>query len=243
MKTMQWLRAGILMIAAVCAVSCEGDIEPIGSQTTDPNNPTNPTNPSSGDYWPMALNNKWEFNNDGTAQPPMTIVGTDQFGGKTYYRYDNFVGQSLGGSTFGGNIWTNKTGANYYLRAKVSIPATDITPAIDISPIEFIVLKDNLPVGGTWTETVSQTTTIEGLPPVPSTVESTGTIMEKDISVTVNGVVYNNVIAVKIVQNSLGETTENYYWYAKDIGLIKYRNYIASEPYDETFEVTSYVVN
>lgn len=240
---MQWLRAGILMIAAVCAVSCEGDIEPIGSQTTDPNNPTNPTNPSSGDYWPMALNNQWTFANNGTDQSPMKIVGTDQFNGKTYFRYDNFVGQSLGGLDFGGTIWTNKTGANYYSRTKVSIPATDLTPAIDVSPLEFIMLKDNLPVGGTWTENISQITTIEGLPPVPSTVESTGTIMEKDISITVNGVVYNNVIAVKIVQNSLDVVTENYYWFAKDIGLIKSRSYIASESYDETFELTSYVVN
>lgn len=245
MKKMHWLRTAMFVIAAVLAVSCEGDIEPIGSQTTDPNNPnpTDPTGPSAGNYWPMALNNQWSFTNNGTDQPVMKIVGTDQFNGKTFYRYDNFVGQSLDGAGFGGTLWSNKTGGTYYIRMKVSLPATDITPAIDISPIQYIVLKDNLPAGGTWTETLSQTTTIEGLPPLPSTVESTGTIVEKDITMTVNGVEYTNVIAVKIVQDSLGEITESYFWFAKNIGIIKSRTYIASEPYDETVELTSYTVN
>lgn len=47
MKKMRWISMVMMAIASLVMVSCEGEIEPVGSQSLDPNSPGNPTNPTN----------------------------------------------------------------------------------------------------------------------------------------------------------------------------------------------------
>ena len=64
---------------------------------------------STGDYFPMKVNNIWNFNADGNIEQ-LKVVGTDEFGGTTYYELQDE------GDDFGLNIqnWITKKGATYY---------------------------------------------------------------------------------------------------------------------------------
>lgn len=244
MRKWQWA-AALILVFSMGMVSCDGDVEPIGSTTVDPNNPGNPGNPvdPSLSYWPMAVGNYWTMEQDGETQPPMKITSVEQINGATYYKYDNFLGESTGGAGFTADYWTRQNGSTYSVRARVSIAAGGGMPGIEISPIEFIVLKDNLEVGQTWTETLIQTMTVTGLPPMESEVVTTGTVLAKGISFEVNGTTYQNVIQTKIVQLSMGESTESYYWYAKGVGPIQFRTVSTVDDYDETATLVAHQVN
>jgi hypothetical protein len=100
-------------------------------------------------------------------------------------------------------------------------------PGMSIAPYEYTMFKDNLDAGQTWTQTVNQVTSydMEGIPDITSTLTFTGTIMEKDISLEVEGHTYTNVIKSKLVMQvstmGISTTVTSYYWFAKDIGPIK----------------------
>lgn len=94
---------------------------------------------------------------------------------------------------------------------------------------EYIVLKDNIPVNGTWNGSYTQTTTYTGIPPITFTTNYVGTILEKGGSETVNNEVFTDVIKVKIDQTSNvpgnpATTIISEYWYAKNVGIIKATN-------------------
>jgi hypothetical protein len=65
--------------------------------------------------------------------------------------------------------------------------------------------------------------------------------LEKDVAATVNGHDYTNVIKVELIQVTQGITNTNYYWFAKDIGLIRYENIY--QELDDIHELDSYIVN
>lgn len=240
MKTIKLLPVLLLLFSVVTFVSCDSSVEPV-----DPALNPGPENPgggsTTGDYWPMAVNNSWLFQQEGVNQQPMKIIATESINNSTYYKYDNFVGMSTQGQGFVGTVWTKKLNGTYYVRQEASIPAVPGMPAVTISPMEIIILKDFLDVNGTWMQNFTQTTTIEGFPPIESAVGITGKIIEKDVIVTVNGVSYENVIKVEMIQNTQGQTITNNYWFAKNIGLIKYVNIGAGLSNEST--LVSYSVN
>jgi len=179
---------------------------------------------SSGDYWPTAINNEWIMERDGVALDPIKIIGTGNFGGQTYYK---FAPQSGSGSTTSGSVtnWLNKNNGVYKLKTDdIVINAGGLTGTQ--SGYEFIILKDNIAVGQTWTGSYTQTTTYSGIPPITLTINYTGTILAKNVSATVDGETYNDVIKVSFVQNTsmagVPPTTINSeYWFAKNVGVIK----------------------
>ncbi len=61
-------------------------------------------------------------------------------------------------------------------------------------------------------------------------------IMEKDIQVTVNGQVYNEVIKVELTRTTIISSV-NYYWFAKNIGIIKFQDDT------NTYEIVSQSLN
>lgn len=65
----------ILLFTSVFLTSCSSD-----------DGESNGT--STGNYWPMAVNNSWLFDNNGTSEETK-ILGTNSFGGKTYYRLND----------------------------------------------------------------------------------------------------------------------------------------------------------
>jgi hypothetical protein len=180
---------------------------------------------STGDYWPTAINNVWNFSTDGDPAEPMKIIGTSSMNGSTYYNFDSVLGQNDGLSA-NAEVKIKKNNGDYYLYLKTEdISAGGIT--ISQTPAEYIFLKDYLAVNATWNGTYTQTTTynIAGVPPINTTTNYTGTILGKDLTETVNGQTYTNVIKCKVLQqiSFSGQTSnvETTYWFAKNIGPIK----------------------
>lgn len=151
-------------------------------------------------------------------------IGTGNFGGQTYYK---FAPQSGSGSTTSGSVtnWLNKSNGVYKLKTDdININAGGLTGTQ--TGYEFIILKDNIAVGQSWNGTYTQTTTFTGIPSITLTVNYTGTILAKNVSATVDGETYNDVIKVSFVQNTLmpgapPTTINSEYWFAKDVGVIK----------------------
>ncbi len=108
----------------------------------------------------------------------------------------------------------NITGNDYY-RFQV-LPLDDLK-------IQDLYLKDNAAAGTSWSQTVS--VNVPGIPtPVPVTV--TNTLTAKDLTKTVNGTVYNNVIQITttITSSSLPAgtiVTDIRSYYAPKVGLIE----------------------
>lgn len=200
---------------------------------------------SSGDYWPSTVGNWWQFEQNNELLDPMEMIGTDTFNNLTYYQFGT---QSGSGSTVFGTAkpWLNKNNGAYTIKMDdIDISAGGLTGTQ--TGYEFIVLKDNINVNATWNGTYSQTTTYTGIPPISQDVNYTGTILEKNATVTVDGETYSNVIKVKIEQvitlpGTPATTVVTEYWFAKDIGPVRaYTSMPGSTPTESI--LTSYAVN
>ena len=79
------------------------------------------------------------------------------------------------------------------------------------------------------------------------TTNYTGTIVEKGATVTVNGASYTNVIKLRISQSTTfpglptPTVVDSDYWFAKDVGVIKYQNIFQSQ--NITSDLVSYSLN
>lgn len=221
MKSIKSILTLLVFTLAITITSC--DNEPI-DPAIDPNAGGNGGGASSGDYWPTAINNIWRYELNGSSSDPLKIIGTDNFGGQTYYK---FAPQSGAGSSSSGTAtnWLNKNNGVYKLKTDdVVVNAGGLTGTQ--TGYEYIILKDNIAVGQSWNGSYTQTTTYVGIPAISLSTNYTGTILAKDVTVTVDGDTYNNVIKVTFVQNvsmdGVPATTVNSeFWYAKNIGLIK----------------------
>lgn len=249
MKT-NFIKLVIPLFISVLFLSCSTEIEPVDPALLIPiipiDNPVNnnqggANSNSTGNYWPMSVNNQWTYKENGVLKPPMKITTTQQINGVTYYKYTDFIGTSTNGSNAQTTVWTRRNNGNYYVRQEATIPAQGGNPAIFVSPIEIIILKDYIVANTTWTQNLVQTTTIQGAPPIETNVTINGKILEKDIDFTVNSIAYTNVIKVQVIQTTQGVTNLNYYWFARNIGMIKYQNIINSTTV--TSELQTYVVN
>lgn len=178
------------------------------------------TNPVVDDYWPMTLNNSWTYKKDGVLQTPMKILNTETIDGNLYYKYDNYFGSLGVNSSILSTFWTRKSNNIYYYR--LSTTGTG-TPSFTIAPYDIIMLKSDLNVNETWTQTVIQVTTYSGLPPVNSEILISGKILEKNISLIVNGISYNNVMKSELKQEVTGSIQPliSTYWFALGVGPIK----------------------
>jgi hypothetical protein len=225
MKTIKSIFTILILSVAFTTISC--DVEPIDpalSFTDDGGDADGDGGTSSGDYWPTAINNVWNMERDGLPLDPIKIIATGTFNGQTYYK---FAPQSGTGTTASGTAttWLNKNGGNYkYKVDEFTFDAGGFSGTQ--SGFEYIVLKDNLDVGQTWSGTFTQTTTMTGIPSITMTTNYTGTILAKNVTEVVDVETYTNVIKVKLVQNASisgmpAATVETEAWYAKNVGPIK----------------------
>lgn len=238
MNKLRNISAFLLLFSAVFFTSCE--IEPYDGVLPNSENPTD-NGQSTGDYWPMALNNQWVLKRNGFLQAPMKIISTEQIEGKTHYKYENFMGTSTAGSTFTADAWTRKSNGDYFYRFQASIPAQGGQPATSVAPLEIILLKDYLAVDGTWTQNLTQVTTITGMAPISTPILIEGKIIAKGISLTVNGDTYQNVINAEVKQTTQGQVNVNQYWFAKDVGVIKVLNTLQGATTNS--ELDSYILH
>ena len=212
-----------LSILALSLFSC--DVEQLDSSiSTDDNG--NGSNPTSGDYFPMAVNNLWVYNN-GTSNSDMKITGTETLNSKTYYKCDNFIGTPDFGGTATVKYYFRKADNVYYHTYESTLNFMGAVAVGKVSD-DIILLKDNLPVGGTWTQnlTINTTTTIG----TETTTDTqlyviNGKILQKLTNYTVSGTTYNDVIKVEFKQTWTDEfstdTTTSILYFAKNKGLIQ----------------------
>lgn len=247
MKKIKLITAVLVFFAAFNLTSC--DNEPI-DPAIDLNNGGNTGGggTSSGDYWPAALNNQWVFNLNGVQQDPLKMVSINAINGNTYYTFNQQSGTGGTGTAASATLRLRKTSGDYYIKVEdIVTPAQAGMPGSTTTGSETILLKDYLAVGGTWTSSYNQTTTYTdpSFPVITLNFVIEASIMEKNISLTVNGAVYTDVIKVKYVQNvtSFGQTTSsiNYYWFSKNVGPIKITNEFGTSTYNQ--ELVSYILN
>ncbi|MCF6129019.1 hypothetical protein L1S35_04990 [Flavobacterium sp. AS60] len=205
---------------------------------------------STGDYWPTALNNQWVFKNNGVVQEPMKMISINSIGGNTYYTFDQLFGASSGGTSAGVVARLRKNSGDYYLKIEDFTFDTGLGITGNLTGYQMLLLKDYLNAGQTWSGSFTQTATFTGLPSTTQATSYTGQILERDATVTVNGVSYTNVIKSKITQvvTVMGAPANNVvteYWFSKNIGPIKSVTVSTDDVGSETTtsELESYILN
>jgi hypothetical protein len=230
----------VFFFASVLLTSCE--IEPVDRSSL----PDNGGGTTTGDYWPTAINNQWVFKMDGVLQSPMKMMSINTINANTYYTFNEQVGIGIG-ATVSGVQRLRKVNGDYYIKMEsLSSPAQGPIPGFTMTGYETIILKDYIPVGGTWTDKYSQTTTYSdpNFPVITLDFDIVATVMEKNSSITIAGHNYTDVIKIKYIQKVtiVGQTTTvtSYYWYSKNVGPIK----MTTETGGQTIvqELDSYIV-
>jgi hypothetical protein len=187
------------------------------------------------DYWPTAVNNDWVYDCQGLSANTgeKRIVSSPTNG--TY----QFAPEDDGMVTGPVTKTLRKSAGDYFIKyADMSYAFGGFT--FNMTGFEFLLLKDYETVGQTWSTTATSTLTSNN-PLVPSTQVQTvveGTMIEKGISVTVNGRTFTDVIHIQLnvtqTSNVLNNTYVDDYWFAKNIGPIKVASSGATSSYTKT---------
>ena len=243
----------LFLIVAFTFSACEN--EPIDGDftltTNDPFIPDNnngggdPGGDSTGDYWPLAVNNEWNYKYfiDGAAQDDyaMNIVSNVTYQGESVFKFDQYLPTATGsdGTQFDGieiDTYSRKNGGDYYVIVG-DLNASYLDGAFELSQTGYslLILKDYVATGTVWTQNAQTVTTFTSndptfpdLPTITNNLVNTIEIVAKGISVSVNGTTYNDVIKVKYNQETStpaapDQTTSSqfFYYFAKDVGLVK----------------------
>lgn len=229
MKKTNQIISAVLIFISVLVTSCSND-DGVSNGT------------STGNYWPLAVNNTWTFT-DGSTNSDLKVIGTTDFGGTTYFE---MLDQTTN-SSFTAQNWMAKKGATYYQKVAESTNVVDGI-SINIKGYEVPLFKDDLEVNGTWVGSVSPKITYtigSNTTTVSSKVKYTGTIVEKNATVTLNSETYNDVIKMKlkleVTINGQLTTSNIEYWFAKEVGPIRQYQYIDGTITEST--LVSHVLN
>lgn len=182
---------------------------------------TESTGTTSGNYWPMAMSNTWEYNGNGQ-DSQMKITGTKQFSGKTYFELTDDIDTDNDIKSY-----IMKDGAVYFMRTDQSIIESN-GGLITIEGYEIPFFKDNLEPNDTWSGNVStkvnyklngQNTNLT------ATIKYKGLILATDATEAFNDVTYTDVIKMRlqievVIQGQSSEVLVEYS-FAKDVGPIK----------------------
>jgi hypothetical protein len=185
---------------------------------------------SKGDYWPTSIDNNWVYDQDG-AETSIKIIGSEVVNGTKYYKFNQL-------DIFGRAVEDHppfrikKNKGDYYINVgEINITAQGVTTKI--TGYEFLLFKDYLNINETWEGNYTYTISSNAANPFFALTEVTytGKILEKGISLTVNGTVFNDVIRFRFTQIIDGKSdawpTWDYstdYWIAKDVGIIRFSN-------------------
>nr|WP_321228115.1 hypothetical protein [uncultured Psychroserpens sp.] len=197
-------------------VNDEDDID----DTNDGNDDTTGTGEeSTGDYWPRAIGNMWDFNDTFYGEVNYNMIGTEEIDGNTYYKFDDLFNQEA---------WLRKSGDSYFIRNAVGgfpIEGYEVSTTF----ITVKMLEDTANVGDQWSSNVSYTisyvATNPAFPEIPDIDFSAVynfQMIGRDLSRTVEGEDYENVLQVRLSLSASGASSTVDYFYAKDIGLIEF---------------------
>lgn len=229
LKHMRKIVSAVLFVSLLITSSCSSDDSEESFGT------------STGNYWPMAVNNTWTFDDDGSSSE-LKIIGTRVFSGTTYYELSD-----ASASVFGVQNWVTKKGATYFQKtADATINQDGI--AITIEGYEVPMFKDNVAANATWSGTVSPKVTYNAngqTVSLTAKVKYTGTLLEKAPTVTLNGETYTDVLKIKTrIEVNIAEqltVADQEYWFAKDVGPIREYQTVNGETTERT--LTDYILN
>ena len=217
----------LLVIASFSLSSCSSDSSGDSNGTT------------TGNYFPMAVNNKWDYT-DGSTATEVNLIGTTSIGGATYYEMTDTQ------NPYSNQNWVAKKGASYYGKTGTFTQVESGT-SITLQSYELKILKDDLAVGESWSGTANPKVNYSGAAGTGSFnahITYTGTITARDVSEIIGSVTYNNIIKVELtaVINANGQINNiaGEYWYAKDIGEIYEHETSTADGSDVTRYLTSY---
>jgi hypothetical protein len=192
---------------------------------------------TNDDYFPTSTASNWTYlSSDPGATPADTILVTStgtsaNIGANTYSVFTQKGGFGLDSAFY------RKGSGNYH--TITDIDAAGITTSI--TPVEYIILKDNVAVGTTW-ESPEAAANIDT---VSVKIKLSLAIAEKNVNILLDNKVYQNVIKVRTTElilvpgTSYAPVISYESWYAKGIGLI---NIVAPAP-AYGFLVSRYKVN
>lgn len=192
-------------------------------------------------YFPTTINSNWTYAINGDMTDTLrkyVVPGTLSSGGYTY----NVFFETDGSSTDTSGLYI-KSGNEYHSLVDVGDLLLDNSQVGD-----FSFLKDNVPVGTSWTS-AEFNGTVGGL---PVSVRAKFAIIKKDEIVTVNGTDYPNTIAVKnSFEANLGTggwvdyssfTGYIISYYSQNIGLIRTEYYDGTGALLQTDDLVRYQV-
>lgn len=176
---------------------------------------------TNNDYFPNTINSYWTYNFiPGTPTDTFRVTALDQT-----VLADNMIFRVFNMAPYNSPYYFAKDGmGNYYAHSTTDF---DYTYIFDETPNQFltyIFLKDNEPVGHTWETPQYGKVKLNGQEGVSKAVFA---IMGKNVSHTVPGTIYNNVIVVKRTvlfkadtESTFATVLEGNSYYAKGYGLI-----------------------
>lgn len=180
---------------------------------------------AANDYFPLTAGSNWANLYEGGAPGDSTYtVSTGQTltaGANTY----NIFGYTDYKYQYNDTLYYRKDGAGVYYQYFTA--ASNYLGFDSATAVEFVMLNENLAVGAAF-----PTTTISGtISGNAVTAKIDGTITEKNVSATVSGHTFTNVIKVQTTLSSVvaGISTKALVieqWFAKGVGVIKYEEYI-----------------
>jgi hypothetical protein len=248
---------GALAVTGVQIVTLTGSGTPVnsgsitvsitagGTSCTFPVVVTDAAPPLLDDYFPRTVNSNWSYDYDDDLSTPAptdtllqkVISQTFASSGNTYNIFMITDDASAGFDTAG---YYRRSGGDYYLFTEMG---NYLGLDSNSQWMEFIFLKDNQPVGTAWNTNQFVLSQL-GL---SFTLRIAFTILQKDISVTVNGVTYPNTIIVQEKYEQFAGGTWNdmtpsvgYYknYYAKGVGLIKWESFDGTGTMDVNYQLT-----
>lgn len=159
-----------------------------------------------GDYQPLTTGSEWNYSVTGTTGSgpvnsvfKLTVTNKDTVSnGKTYKVFSNTAGQ---------NEYYNKSGSDYN---RISFFAA--LP----QPVDVLYFKDNLALGGSWSEI--ENIVVSGIT-VP--VNMNFVVEKNKFDTTMDGTTYKDVIKVRLTPTVTGITitSDITYYYARKVGL------------------------
>jgi hypothetical protein len=197
-----------LLIPALSIVlfSCQQEIDDI--LTNPPGNGNNNNNPTGGAYQPLTSASWWKYKDSSTGTQSTTTITAVS---KTF----NGIAYKAITSGNGDTAYQGVKGPNYYMRIAGVSPNTGAPYDLTLN-----YLNDTASVGYTWQHNAGQG---NGFAAITYT-----TILEKGLTMTVEGKTYTNVIHTFIdfqydIAGSNMPYAEYEFYIAKDIGIIKTR--------------------
>jgi len=203
----------VLLLTAISFTACNNDSDDDDNQST-------------GDYWPTSVDNNWIYTRDGV-ESSIKITGVNDRNGAKYYKFNQL-------DIFGRGVEENsalsikKNKGDYYINVE-EMNLTAESVSVKITGYDFLFFKDYLDVNETWEGTYTYTTSNNANSQVYVTNATfKGKILEKGISLTVKGKVFNDVIKFRfeqILDNNDAWPDWDYstdFWIAKDVGIIKF---------------------